>query len=111
MSSSKARIRLFGAERFVPRVPADAEVLGVIERQMQIGALVRGNDGAYWQVNGDVSRQLNRSMVERALRAARLADRRQWEVPTVRKAQLAITPVITVRRRRTICKPAAAVEP
>lgn len=33
MSSSRARIKLFGAERFVPWVPQGGEVLGVTERR------------------------------------------------------------------------------
>lgn len=100
MNSSKARIKLFGAERFVPRVPQGAEVLGVIERRMQIGALVRQADGGYWQVNGDIALQLNRSMVERALRGARPAGGQLRSGQAARAQKPA--PVVTVRRRRTL---------
>ncbi len=100
MNPPKARIKLFGAERFVPRVPEGAEVLGVIERRMQIGALVRHADGGYWQVNGDVALQLNRSMVERALRGARPAGGQLRSGAAAREQKP--TPVVTVRRRRTL---------
>lgn len=103
MSSSKARVKLYGAERFVPRVPADAEVLGVIERRMQVGALVKASDGSYWQVNGDVTQRLNRAMVERTLKSARPAAVPRGQAPQHDRAPA--RPVVTVRRRRTIQLP------
>src|SRR5215207_9834633 len=46
------------------------EMLGTIQRGMQIGALVRLPDGSYAQVNGDVVEPLGKNRVEFALLAA-----------------------------------------
>ena len=110
MSSSKARVKRFGAERFVPQVPRGAEVLGVIERRMQVGALVRLGDGGYVQMNGDIAQPLNASMVERALRAVRPVARRQREWVAPQQQNVLVAPLVTVRRRRVFSTPAAPAE-
>jgi hypothetical protein len=83
--------------RYVPRAPAGAELLGVVERGMQIGALARLADGSFVQVNGDVMQPLNRSQVESALRTARPA-RANLGRPSSSLAPA--SPVVTIKRRR-----------
>ena len=86
-----------GHRRYLPQVPAGAELLGVVERGMQIGALARLLDGSFVQVNGDVAKPLNRSQVESALRSARAHG-----PPPVRPLRNAAPtpPVVTIKRRR-----------
>jgi hypothetical protein len=114
------RILPFGAEQFVPRVPVDAEILGVVQRGQLIGALVRWTDGSYVQVNGDVVQKLNSSAVEHALRKAGGGRRRpgksspkpafapQAAYRPPENPTPAPPPVVIVRRRRKI-DPAALV--
>jgi hypothetical protein len=46
------------------------ELLGTVQRGLQIGALARTSTGNYVQVNGDIIQSLNTAQVERALRHA-----------------------------------------
>jgi hypothetical protein len=55
----------------------DVELLGVIRRNIEIGALARTPEGLYLQVNGDMRQTLNKSRVEALLRSAKVL------VPTV----------------------------
>jgi len=110
MSSSKARVKPFGAEQFVPQVPRGGAVLGVIERRMQVGALVRLIDGGYIQLNGDVAQPLNASMVERSLRAVRPVGGRQKERSAPPQQHTRAAAVVTVRRRRAYARPAEPAE-
>lgn len=85
-----------GAERFLPRPPAEGTVLGVVQRGMLTGALVKLNDGTYAQVNGDFVEPLNASSVEHAIRAAGVAKR------TNRVHAPETQPTVVVKRRRVI---------
>lgn len=101
MARPRRKLRVLlsdGYRRYVPRAPAGAELLGVVERGMQIGALARLPDGSFVQVNGDVTQPLNRSQVENALRSARPV-RRNTEHPSSRLAPAPL--VVTIKRRRT----------
>jgi len=94
--AAKVRVHLTDHwQRFVPRTAANAEMLGVVERKMQIGALARLSEGSYVQVNGDVLQPLNATQVNQALRAAENALRRE------RAAVHPHVPTIVVKRRRT----------
>jgi len=93
MSQSKLRIRLGpGWSAFVPQ-PVDIRLLGVVQRDLQIGALAQCHDGSYVQINGDVVQPLNRSQVEHALRASAQAGPNVSGTP-------APPPAVTVRKRR-----------
>lgn len=50
---------------------ADIELLGVIRRGIEIGALARAKDGTFLQVNGDMRQALNTSRIQALLRTAR----------------------------------------
>ncbi|WP_284617538.1 hypothetical protein [Aquabacterium humicola] len=82
-----------GAEPFLPRAPAQGTVLGVVQRGMLTGALVKLDDGTYVQVNGDFVEPLNASSVEHAIRVANRLNR--VHAP-------ASHPTIVVKRRRVI---------
>lgn len=88
-----------GYRRYMPRAPAGAELIGVVERGMQIGALARLPDGSFVQVNGDVVQPLNRSQVENALRTARPV-RRSTGHPSSSVAPA--PPVVIIKRRRVL---------
>jgi hypothetical protein len=65
---------------YVPQLPAGGMVVGVVTRGMEIGALVRCQDGSYVKVNGDVVEALNAFHVKAALgraRPVRLRERTQ----------------------------------
>lgn len=84
-------------QRYLPQAPEGAELLGVVERGMQIGALARLADGSFVQINGDVVQPLNRSQVEAALRAARPArPHGRFKASSAPVAP----PVVTIKRRR-----------
>lgn len=86
----------FGAERFLPRPPAEGTVLGVVQRGLLTGALVKLDDGTYMQVNGDVVQSLNASSVEHAIRVAGVAKRlNRIHVPAPQTT-------VVVKRRRVI---------
>ena len=91
MKSNKIRVTPRGAQLFLPQLPPGAVVLGVVQRGLQIGALVRDKAGEYLQINGDTAQVLNKSAVEHALRAAMLSTPR---APA--------RPVVGVRRRRLV---------
>jgi len=93
-SRTKVRVVPFGAERFLPRLASDCQVIGVVQRGWTIGALVWRTDGSYAQVNGDIVQPLNASSVEHELR--RIAGGRRALGPAP------AAPVITVRRRRKV---------
>jgi hypothetical protein len=92
--------------RFVHRTPADVELLGVIARGAQVGALGRRADGSYVQINGDWVTPLNTSRVRHTL-----GHRRVPPLPVHRQAKplpapAPATPVqVTVRKRRTVTLP------
>ena len=76
------------------------EYLGTIRRGMEIGALARDEAGAFWQVNGDVHKALNKSRVSSLLRAATgkrnpLAPSGHYKAPD----RSAVVVVIKPRRR------------
>lgn len=101
MSPTARKIRVLvsdGHRRYLPQAPAGAELLGVVERGMQIGALARLADGSFVQLNGDVMQPLNRSQVEKALRHARLV---QSPNACRSSSPAPVRPVIVLKRRRT----------
>lgn len=64
------RVQPMGAQRFAPRLEPGMQVMGVVQRGQEIGALVRSADGQYMQVNGDIQQLLDSPQVESALRSA-----------------------------------------
>jgi hypothetical protein len=76
---------------YVPQLPAGGMVVGVVTRGMEIGALVRCQDGSYVKVNGDVVEALNAFHVKAALGRAR---------PVPCAPAPSTTPVVTIKRRR-----------
>ncbi len=78
------------------------EMLGTVQRGMQIGALVRLADGSYAQVNGDVIEVLNKSKVEFVLGpTARRELNPTYSIPT----QAPSTAVVVIKKRRRIVPP------
>lgn len=102
-SAAKMSISRTGAERFVPQVAAGMRLLGVVQRGMQVGALVQLDDGTYAQVNGDVVQPLNTSRVEAALRAS--PSMAPPSRPVAAPAAPASVPTVIVKRRRLIAPP------
>lgn len=100
------RITPTGGERFLPRLPPGATLLGTVQRGLQIGALVQLADRSYAQLNGDVLEHLNSSQVEHALRSAlssgRSSGARPMQQPTVQRPP----PQVIVKKRRVIVPPA-----
>ncbi len=87
------------------------EFLGTVEQGPGIGALVRADDGTYWQLNGDHERKLNTSCIEAALRVAKgsFAAREKPAAASFAAppAAPATQPTIVVKRRRTIVREVA----
>jgi hypothetical protein len=79
-------------------------LLGSVRRGMQIGALAKSADGAYFQVVGDFLTPLNRSKIEMALAKAKSAQAYSaphapaYSAPAPTAA--AAPPVVVVKRRR-----------
>lgn len=69
------------------------QMLGTVQRGMQIGALARLQDGSYAQINGDVVEVLNTSRVLFALRA------NHGKAPPAPRRDLP-PPVVIVKKRR-----------
>ncbi len=90
------------ALRFTRRRAADdpLRLLGSVTRGAQIGALATNDDGDYVQINGDHVTPLSRSQVHRAVTKARTtlhpSPPRRPHTPCS-----SMSPVITVKRRRT----------
>jgi hypothetical protein len=77
----------------------DVELIGVVQRGAQIGALARLPDGSYVQANGDWFQPLSRSQVGVALK------RVKGPMPQARRAAAPprqCTPVVVVRKKRRI---------
>ncbi|OUL98316.1 hypothetical protein [Variovorax sp. JS1663] len=79
------------------------QMLGTIQRGLQIGALVRLADGSYAQVNGDVVEPLSKSRVEFALLAAKGA--RPPEAPVANASRPSPSTVVVIKKRRKIVLP------
>ena len=92
------RILPFDAQRFVPQLGSDAQVLGVVQRGLETGALARLPNGSYVQVNGDILQPLNPTQVETAMRAAQIAPEALGHQPLV----LSAAPRVTVKRRKVL---------
>ncbi|KQV49524.1 hypothetical protein ASC95_18215 [Pelomonas sp. Root1217] len=85
---------------YVPQLPAGGALVGVVRRGLEIGALVRCQDGSYVKVNGDVIELLNPHHVKAALgrvRPARLQGRAQCATSPPAPST---APVVTIKRRR-----------
>ena len=78
----------------------DMELLGTVQRGMQIGALARLPDGSYAQVNGDIMEPLNASRVVFALRAAGGSTHAGFVLAAPTKPATPVT--VTVKKRRRI---------
>ena len=74
------------------------DYLGTIRRGMEIGALAKDPAGGYWQVNGDIRQELNKSRVAALLRTA--IDRRHPVAVTgqPRAERAAVTVVVKPSR-------------
>jgi hypothetical protein len=79
------------------------QLIGTVQRGMQIGALAKMPDGDYAQVNGDIVETLNRSRVEFALRAATGTKPGEPIVNIPRAPSPAV--VVTVKKKRRIVLP------
>jgi hypothetical protein len=75
----------------------DMQLLGTVQRGMQIGALARTPDGNYAQVNGDIVEMLSTSRVLFALRASHGKP----AAAPVGQSTAAPT-IVTVKKRRRI---------
>lgn len=82
----------------------DLEYLGVIRRGIEIGALARDKDGAFWQVNGDMRQALNSSKMQALLRSAR-PDTKPAPVTRQPTAEQRAAVVVTVKPRRRVVAP------
>lgn len=80
---------------------ADIELLGVIRRGIEIGALARDKDGAFLQVNGDMRQPLNTSRIQALLRSAR-PDTRSAPVARQPSTEQRAAVVVTVKPRRRV---------
>ena len=102
MSKEPLRIRLGAHWTAFAYAREDMELLGTVQRGMQIGALARLPDNTYAQVNGDVIQPLNRSRIEATLRSTPPArtDRPFMSVPPSGPA-----PVVTIKKRRRVVAP------
>jgi hypothetical protein len=78
---------------------ADMQLLGVVQRGMEIGALAKLPDGTYAKVNGDTVEPLNTSRIEFALRKA--TGTRRGE-PIVNVPRTTTATVVTVKKRRRV---------
>jgi len=103
MSQEPLRIVLGPRWAFFTYQREDLELLGTVQRGMQIGALARLPDGNYAQVNGDIVGLLNKSRVEFALRSAGGAKAARAPLGIARPPAPAAT--VTVKKRRRIVLP------
>lgn len=78
------------------------QMLGTIQRGMQIGALAKLEDGNYAQVNGDIIEVLNKSRVEFALQSATGAQ--PPSAPAV-EAPKPPPPTVVIKKRRRLVLP------
>lgn len=79
----------------------DIELLGVIRRGIEIGALARAKDGAFLQVNGDMRQPLNNSRIQALLRSAR-SDTRSAPVARQPSMEQRAAVVVTVKPKRRV---------
>ena len=82
----------------------DLELLGVIRRGMEIGALARDAAGAYFQVNGDMRQLLNKSRMEALLRSARVISPKATVTRQPSAEQRAAVMVVAKPRRKVIVR-------
>lgn len=80
---------------------ADLEYVGVISRGIEIGALAKDKDGAFWQVNGDMRQALNSSKMQALLRAAR-PDTKPAPIARQPSAEQRAAVVVTVKPKRRL---------
>jgi len=99
------RITPTGGERFLPRLPPGAHLLGTVQRGLQIGALVQLADRSYAQLNGDVLEHLNSSQVEHALRSALGSAHHRGARAAQQPAAPRAPPQVIVKKRRVIVPP------
>jgi hypothetical protein len=103
MSQEPFRIAIGPRWSFFTYPREDLQLLGTIQRGMQIGALARMPDGSYAQVNGDIVEPLNTSRVLFAMRAT------HGKAPPA-AAKPASTAIVTVKKRRRVVLPGDAQE-
>ena len=77
----------------------DFAYLGTIRRGMEVGALAKDPAGSYWQVNGDIRQELNKSRVAALLRNAIDLRHPVAGVGPPRAERAAVTVVVKPRRR------------
>lgn len=80
---------------------ADIELLGVIRRGIEIGALAKDHDGKFLQVNGDMRQTLNTSRIQALLRSAR-PDTRPAPVARQPSMEQRAAVVVTVKPKRRV---------
>ena len=102
MRNDRIRIRLGSYWSAFAYARDDMELLGTVQRGMQIGALAKMPDGSYAQVNGDVIQPLNRSRVEATLRTTPAA---REDYSHLSQPPSGPAPVVTVKKRRRIVLP------
>lgn len=102
MSKDKLQVALGPRWSFFATEREGMELLGTVQRGMQIGALAQLADGSYAQVNGDIVEPLNKSRVDHALRAATGPQRFGFFTKTPTPS----TAVVTVKKRRKVLLPA-----
>lgn len=78
---------------------SDVELLGVIRRGIEIGALAKDADGNYMQLNGDMRQTLNKSRIDALLRSAR-TDARPAPIVRQPSAQDRAAVVVTIKPKR-----------
>lgn len=88
-------------EFFCNSPAADLELLGTVQEGQAVGALARGPDQRYVQLNGDFERELDAMAVEAALAL------QKWRNSTAESTGPATPPVVTVKRRRVPILPKA----
>ncbi len=91
------RVLALGTRQFIRRVDPGMQILGVVQRGLEIGALVCCADGRYLKVNGDVQQRLNSAQIELALQQAGIP------VPDFAAIDMSVAgPKVIVKRRKVL---------
>ncbi len=88
-----------GWQRFTSEQPG-LQMLGIVQRGAQIGALARREDGRYVQVNGDHLTPLGAHQVERALRKA-IAQAPRDPMRRLGSSS-AVAPTVVIKKKRRV---------
>ncbi len=85
--------------RFCHSPPDGVTLLGTVQEGQALGALARRADGRYLQLNGDFERELDTVAIEAVL------ARQGWRHSTAEQGSTAVSPVVTIKRRRVPVMP------